>query len=66
MAAIYKARAGVLLKMFPHNSTDRARLTALSAPFAGSWLTTPPIDPLFHLPDTHFALASRIRLGVTI
>ena len=66
MAAIYKARAGVLLKMFPHNSTDRARLTALSAPFAGSWLTTPPIDPLFYLPDTHFALASRIRLGVTL
>jgi len=38
----------------------------LSAPFAGSWLTTPPIDPLFHLPDTHFALASRIRLGVAL
>jgi hypothetical protein len=66
MAVIYKARAGVLLKMFDRNSSDRARLTALSAPFAGSWLTTPPIDPLFHLPDAHFALATRLRLGVSL
>ena len=66
MAVIYKARAAVLLKMFDRNSSDRARLTAVSAPFAGSWLTTPPIDPLFYLPDAHFALASRIRLGVTL
>ena len=66
MAVIYKARAAVLLKMFDRNSSDRARLTAVSAPFAGSWLTTPPIDPLFYLTDAHFSLASRIRLGVAL
>jgi hypothetical protein len=66
MAVIYKARAAALLKEYPRNSTDRARLTSLSSPFSGSWLTTPPIDPLFYIPDVHFSLATRIRLGITL
>ena len=29
---------------------------SLAAPYAGAWLTTPPMDPLFVMHDTHFAL----------
>ena len=64
MAVICKARAAAILAEFPRNSADRARLTSVSAPFSGSWLTTAPIDPLFALPDVHFALATRLRLGL--
>ena len=66
MAVIYKARSAALLAAFPRNSADRARLTAATAPFSGSWLTTPPIDPLFYLANAHFALATRLRLGITL
>jgi len=66
MTVIYKARAAAILKQFPRNSADRARLTAVTAPFSGSWLTTPPTDPLFYLPDAHFGIATRIRLGITL
>jgi len=66
MAVIYKARAAAILEEFPRNSADRARLTSVSAPFSGSWLTTAPIDPLFAMPDVHFALATRLRLGLPL
>src|SRR5690348_6890759 len=66
MAVIYKPRAEALLLEFKRNSTDRARLTSLTSPFSGSWLTTPPLDPLFYLPDVHFSLATRLRLGVSL
>jgi hypothetical protein len=64
MAAIYKYRAAIINK-FPRNSPDRARLTSISTPYSGSWLTTAPIDPIFTLPDVHFALSRRLRLGIT-
>ena len=66
MTVIYKARAAAILIKFPRNSANRARLTAVTAPFSGSWLTTPPTDPLFYLPDAHFSLATRIRLGLSL
>ena len=64
MSVIHKDRAAALLKEFPRNSPTRARLTAVTAPFSGSWLTTAPIDPLFYLADAHFAIATRLRLGI--
>ncbi len=66
MAVINRARFQALLQEYPRNSIARARLTAVTAPFSGSWLTSPPIDRLFYLSDIHFALASRIRLGVIL
>jgi hypothetical protein len=65
MAVIYKSRAATIVKNFSRNSPDRARLASVSTPYSGSWLTTAPIDPLFTLPDVHFALACRLRLGIT-
>ena len=65
MAVIYKSRAASIMKQFPRNSTDRARLASVSTPYSGSWLTTTPIDPIFTLPDVHFALSCRLRLGIT-
>ena len=66
MAAIYKARKEIIFNDFNRDSPDRARLNSISAPFAGSWLTTLPIDPLFSIHDIHFALASRLRLGLAL
>lgn len=66
MAVIYKARAALLRNKFDKNSSDRARLISVTAPFAGSWLTTSPIDPLFYIQDAHFALATRLRLGISL
>ena len=66
MSIIYKERATALLQEYPRNSSTRARLTAVTAPYSGSWLTTAPIDPLFHLLDAHFALATRLRLGIPL
>ena len=66
MSVIHKDRAAALLKEFPRNSPTRARLTAVTAPFSGSWLTTAPIDPLFYLADAHFAIATRLRLGIPL
>lgn len=43
----------------------RARLISLSAPFSGSWVTSPPLDPLLTLNDIQFSLAVRLRLGIT-
>ncbi len=65
MAVIYKSRATTIMNKFPRNSTDRARLASVSTPYSGSWLTTAPIDPIFTLPDVHFALSCRLRLGIT-
>ena len=65
MAVIYKSRAAGIIKKFARNSTDRARLASVSTPYSGSWLTTTPIDPIFTLPDVHFALSCRLRLGIT-
>ena len=65
MAVIYKSRAASIINKFPRNSPDRARLTSVSTPYSGSWLTTAPIDPIFTLPDVHFALSCRLRLGIT-
>jgi hypothetical protein len=66
MAVVYKARADTILKEFPRNSSDRARLTSVTNPYSGSWLTTAPLDPLFTLHDIHFALATRLRLGLPL
>ena len=66
MAAIYKARKEIIFNGFDRDSSDRARLNSISAPFAGSWLTTLPIDPLFTIHNIHFALASRLRLGLVL
>jgi len=64
MAAINKSRSKALINEFPRNSADRARLTSLTAKYSGSWLTTPPTDPLFTLHDVHFSLGIRLRLGI--
>ena len=66
MSVIYHAHSDALLIKFPHNSHNRARLISLRTSYAGCWLTTPPLDPLFLLHDAHFSLASRIRLGVQL
>jgi hypothetical protein len=59
MAAIYKARKEIIFNGFDRDSSDRARLNSISAPFASSW-------PLFTIHNIHFALASRLRLGLTL
>ena len=64
MNVVHEKRSRSLFEKFPRNSPDRARLTSLTAPFSGSWLTTPPTDPYFTLDDTHFSLAVRLRLGI--
>ena len=66
MAVIYNTSADSILREFPHNSADRARLLSIKAPYSGSWLTTPPIDPLFTLDDHQFSLATRLRLGTAL
>ena len=66
MAVVYNTSADSVLQQFPHNSADRARLYSIKAPYSGSWLTTPPIDPLFTLEDHHFSLATRLRLGLAL
>ena len=66
MAVVYKARADTILQEFPRNSSDRARLTSVTNPYSGSWLTSAPLDPLFTLHDIHFALATRLRLGLPL
>ena len=65
MTVINNARSKALIKSYPHNSMNRARLTSLSLPFSGVWLTTAPLDSLFYLHDVHFSLAVRLRLGIT-
>jgi len=64
MTSINSSISKSLLDGFPRNPPGRARLISLSAPYSGSWLTTPPLDPLFTLQDVHFSLAIRLRLGI--
>jgi hypothetical protein len=60
MSIIYKARSKALLNKFPRNSPDRARLTSISIPYSGSWLITPPLNPLLPsmISTSPFPLAS--------
>ena len=64
MTVINNQMAKELLNEFKSGSIHRARLISLAAPYAGAWLTTPPMDPLFVMNDTHFSLAVRGRLGL--
>ncbi len=64
MTVINNQMAKELLNEFKSGSIPRARLISLAAPYAGAWLTTPPMDPLFVMNDTHFSLAVRGRLGL--
>ena len=66
MTVIYKARSKTLFNKFHRNSPDRARLTSISTPYSGSWLITPPLNPLFTIHDVNFSLATRLRLGLPL
>ena len=66
MSYIYNAQSEAIIRQYPNNSRDRARLISLNTSYAGCWLTTPPSDPLFFLHDVQFSLASRMRLGVAL
>ena len=46
---------------------ETARLTSLGLPYAGAWLTTPPIVALrLHLRPSEFTLSARYRLGIKV
>ena len=53
-------RAALLEQMAPEN---RARLRSSGGPGAAAWLQALPTTPTLSLPDSHFRLASRMRLG---
>jgi hypothetical protein len=59
-----KSRLQALLSHFPTKTADRARMVSLASQYAGSWLTTAPANASFYLPDPHFNIASRLRLGL--
>ena len=42
-----------------------ARLVAIKAKLAGTWLTTLPSSPELFLPDNYFKVAARVRLGLS-
>ena len=56
-----KARREALLQELPEE--DRARLRSCGGPGAAAWLQTLPTAPELCLPDQHFRLACRMRLG---
>ena len=64
LLAINASRLKTLISLTPRLSSDRARFNSLSDKHSSSWLSTPPISPLFTLPDQSFAIASRLRLGL--
>ena len=49
------------------DAREVARLASLGLPYAGAWLTTPPIAALgLHLQPSEFTLVSRYRLGIKV
>ena len=64
LLSINASRLKALISTFPRPSSDRARLNSLSDKHSDLWLSTPPISPIFALPNQTFAIASRIRLGL--
>ena len=58
-----KQRREALLSMLPRE--ERARFRSCGGPGAAAWLQTLPTAPGLCLPDRHFQLACRMRLGQT-
>ena len=64
VAEIENARADRLLKEAEGDPRQIALLVSIRAKLAGAWLTTLPSSPELILTNSHFRVASRLRLGL--
>jgi hypothetical protein len=64
MAAIHKSQHLSLKSRFKSPSPDLARIISVSEKSTGLWLTTLPLHPALQIHNSHFSVASRIRLGL--
>jgi hypothetical protein len=64
MVSLYKSLHNQLKSQFKSPSPDFARIVSVSEKSTGLWLTTLPIHPSLIMHNTHFSIASRIRLGL--
>jgi hypothetical protein len=64
MVSIYKSVYLHLKSRFKSPSTDLARIISVSEKSTGLWLTTLPFHPSLSINNSHFSVASRIRLGL--
>jgi hypothetical protein len=64
MVSIYKSVYLHLKSRFKSPSPDFARIISVSEKSTGLWLTTLPFHPSLSINNSHFSVASRIRLGL--
>ncbi len=65
MKSIYNTQYQSLLSDSKSPSSNFARMVNVSQPSSGLWLTTVPFHPSLQMTNSHFSIASRIRLGLT-
>ena len=65
IAEIENSRSNRLLAEAEGDPRRMARLVAIKAKLAGTWLTTLPSSPELFLPDNYFKVAARVRLGLS-